>query len=68
MKDSCLPSLALYIATSTHCDIWLGSRNEINFCQMLKATKVAKFFMLPPLGSLVLEPDLDTGKKGHRNE
>lgn len=30
---------------------------------MLKATKVAKLFMFPPLCSLVLEPDLDTGKK-----
>lgn len=57
------PSVALYVASDTHCDIWLGSRNEVSFCQTLKATKVAKFFMLPPLCSLVLEPDLDTGKK-----
>lgn len=28
---------------------------------MLKATKVAKFFMFPPLCSLVLEPDLNSG-------
>lgn len=57
------PSVALYVASDTHCDIWLGSRNEVSFCQTLKATKVAKFFMFPPLCSLVLEPDLDTGKK-----
>lgn len=57
------PSVALYRMSSTHCDIWLGSRNEISFCQMLKATKVAKFFMFPPLCSLILEPDLDKGKK-----
>lgn len=50
------------MASNTYCNICLGSRNEINFCQMLKATKVAKFFMFPPLGSLVLEPDLDTGR------
>lgn len=30
---------------------------------MLNATKVAKFFMFPPLCSLILEPDLDKGKK-----
>lgn len=63
------PSVALYVASDTHCDIWLGSRNEVSFCQTLKATKVAKFFMFPPLCSLVLEPDLDTGKKERpRNE
>lgn len=57
------PSVALYKVSNTHCDIWLGSRNEINFCQMLKATEVAKLFMFPPLCSLILEPDLDKGKE-----